>query len=645
MGRQASGVDFSSGAGYRDIAQAAERAGDVLTKIQEQTDGLEYHKQITQFQLGSMQASQRLNQSEIREGSDLVKEYESDFKQRWAQLKIPETMQNKASEDMDSLKLGYMQDAIQETARQTGIKARDNWETIVTTNSNIVAMNPAMQSRAMESIKQAADGLNLDPATRQALLHDGVNAIRSSAADIVSRSNPGAFLSQAKAGKWNDLKNLSQYVERVQAGQKEDIRAEAGKIEDAAKLGLSVPRENIEALAIRASGSGMEKEAKGLREYAEVQDSASVFAVKSMTEQKAELLNMKAAIEKGDLSGVHKYSALSNVFENKIKVLESDPWAYYSAHGIVKEPQPIDLRDQKSVGNSLRERRIDIARIRDLEGGFTMPLLTKTEIGQIKEINERGDARQAAEVITALGSGLDHDERRALSQAIVTQADSPLMAAALNQPRDIAERILNGAKAKGDVSAAKVRESVNAVMGGSILDPEADTSIHDSIYAYYKELSLQEGDTSKEPNPDRIERSIEDVVGKTVSISPKLFAPTSKIFTYRDENGRSVDENDIEDILGGITDDVLKKVNGDSPYASDGEVVPAEEILKNARFVSVGDGIYNAIYPGLGVVHGRDGNPYTFDARKIEKVLKDSIGDYKKDTVKQGVINVIGGGY
>lgn len=630
--QRATPADFGAGVADAMRGMAATQRGNAnfFLEQEQQSQELEWHKTFSDFQLESMKRAEELAVSGAPAGKTLVDVYSEDFDARSGALNIPNTMKERARKELDNMRVQYIGDGVREQARRAGIAARENWESIVNTNANIVALNPGMQDKALTTLATAAGGLRLDPETRKALFNDAKNAIRGSAAESLIRSNPSGFVAEAKAGKWNDVKDLSRYldaadreIERNNAGEKQDIREAAGDVEQAANMGISVPRETIDGLAARADAVGMEREAKALRDYGAIQEDVGKFAVKSVTDQAAELDQLKTKIEGGDISGVDKYQALAKVYDNKARMLQSDPWQYYSAHKIVHEPEPINISDPKAIGQAFTARKADIARVRELEGGtVTLPLLTKNEIGQIKEIAEKGKPEQAAAVFSALGANLDSDEKRSLAQAVATQGGGPLLAAALNQPQDVAVKIMAGATAKGEVPAAKIREKANEFMQGSVLDPEANEAVHDAIYAYYKSLSMQAGDTSKEPDADRVQKAIEDVVGKVVTIDPTFSANDSTVFSYRDDNGEYVDDDRLEDILGSITDEVLMKTNGALPFASDGAPVKAKDILSNARFVSVGDGLYTAVYDGLGVVSGRDGRPYVFDARKLEKAQK-----------------------
>lgn len=631
--QRASAQDFGAGVAnaMRGMAQAQKENANFFLEQEQQRQELEWHKTVSDFQLENMKRAEELSSAGVPKGKTLVDVYNEDFDKRSAALNIPNALKTKAQADLDGMRVQYVGRGIREQSRRAGIAARENWQQIVNNSANIVAIDPSQQDAVLTQLAKAAGSLGtLDPETRKALFNDGRQAVRGSAAESLIRSNPAGFITEAKAGKWNDVKDLSRYldaadreIERNNAGAKQDIREAAGDIEQAANMGLTVPRETIDGLAARADAVGMEREAKALRDYAVIQEDVGKFAVKSLTDQAAELEQVKARVEGGDLAGVDKYQALAKVYENKAKMLQSDPWQYYSAHKIVHEPEPINISDPKAIGQAFAARKADIARVRELEGGnITLPLLTRAEIGQIREIAEKGKPEQAAAVFSALGANLDADEKRSLAQAVATQGGGPLLAAALNQPQDIAVKIMAGARAKGEVTAAKVREKANEFMQGAVLDPEANEAVHDAIYAYYKSLSMQAGDTSKEPDADRVQKAIEDVVGKVVTIDPTFSANDSTVFSYRDDNGEYVDDDRLEDILGGITDDMLLKVNGALPYASDGAPVKAKDILSNARFVSVGDGLYTAVYDGLGVVSGRDGRPYVFDARKLEKAQK-----------------------
>lgn len=403
---------------------------------------------------------------------------------------------------------------------------------------------------------------------------------------------------------------------------------ELSGVEDAARLGLVVDEKKLDGLAARANALGLSKEAIAIQKFSAVQSETTLFARKALTVQVQELAGLKESIESGDTSLTDKYAAFEKVLETKQKMLTTDPWAYYSAHSLIDAPEPLSLESIDKMGDVLAQRRVSQDVVQRLDN-VAMPLLQKSEISQLQQIYEAGDPVATSGVITMLAQNLSPQELTRVAAAIAPEKPALAVAMSTGDPR-VAQRILSGEKAKGEVDATKMRKSINEYIGGTIFNAETNESAHKAISAYYKQLSLEEGDASPEINSDRMKRAVEDIMGKKESISiraPFIHAPgtffkrDSEIFTYKDADGRPVKANRLEDILGGITDDVLRQTNGNVPRTSDGEPVAAQDILRKARFITLGDGVYGATYDGLGIITDDKGKPYRFDARKIEQAL------------------------
>lgn len=430
---------------------------------------------------------------------------------------------------------------------------------------------------------------------------------------------------KGRAGNFTDFVSPEKRVELLEQARREmgtEVRRDAGEIDNAARMGLSVPREKIEAVAARAQDAFLPDLATDLRQFADVQDAAGAFAKQGLPAQEAELRRLKSSAEGGNLADAPFYGAAQKVYETKIRMLKDEPWAYYAAHGVVQEHEPVQFGSPEAVTAQIMERRADADAVGALEGGrFTLPLLTKSEIEQLKQAYETAPPQQAAAMITSVGQNLNGPERQALARAIA--AKSPMAAAALSLEPDKALRLVMGSRAKGEVTEAKVREAANERLKGLVLEPEANETLHDAVYAYYKQLALEKGDVTKEVSDDLLKKAIEEVAGPVVTVDTKLgLGGESKVLSFRGDDGEWADEDRMEDIFGGLTDELLTGVYGALPVASDGNTVGADDIKKRAQFVTAGDGVYVAVYPGLGVVSGKDGRPYEFDARRIEAAQK-----------------------
>lgn len=412
----------------------------------------------------------------------------------------------------------------------------------------------------------------------------------------------------------------NQAKSQIDARNKTVIREEINDVEQAARLGLVVPTEKIKSLASRAGGAGMPEVANNLYRYAAVQDQTNVFATKSINQQKQELAQVRIGVEKGNIKDVDKYAAFSNVLENKVKLLKDDPYSYYEAHGIVNTPQPLNISDANSIAQNLQSRRIEAEKVRKIEGNdFALPLFTKDEIGQLKSIYVNKSPADTAKVIANIGNQLTQPEKIALSRQLATDDDkNTILATAMALPTKQASDLLIGNSIKGEVKPSRVRESLAARMKGFIFNPETNENIQKSVFATYKKLAFDAGNIDAEVDEEILDKSIQQVVGKPVEISIK--GNTSKVFTYLGDDGKFVDDDDLEDTFRSINNDVLTKLNGSLPLLVSGDYVDAKDILKDTRMVSQGNGIYAPYYDGLGYLVKPDGKIYTIDARKVKQI-------------------------
>lgn len=430
-------------------------------------------------------------------------------------------------------------------------------------------------------------------------------------------------------------------IERSQAKVKMEVKEDAAAIEKAAGLGLKTPDDVITSLADRADALEIEGLGDSLRSFGAVQDTASEFAVKSVADQRVQLEDVGKSVESGDLSRVDEYAALQNVLNTKTEMINGGQgWEYYSSHDIVASPEPFDMSDPVATAQAIQARRTDVERVLELEG-FAMPILTKQEVDTLKQTYNEGGTSGVAEMLTNIGDNMNFNEKRSLAN-MMSKTDASMLAAALNQPTDIAEGILRGSRSKGEVTTDKVRQKSNELLGGYIFDPDASESVHSAVYAYYKDLSLKAGDASKEVDTKRLQKAVDDVIGKPAEIS--VGGKGSKVFLYRNEDGNFEKASSVEQTLKSMDLQVLRAAsNGAVPMTSDGTVLDNKDIVGKAQFITYGDGQLIAEYPGLGVIVSDKGGPFIFDLRKMKQAYatlgkkRDTTADYN-DLVSQGYV-------
>lgn len=446
---------------------------------------------------------------------------------------------------------------------------------------------------------------------------------------------------------------LLQYQNRAKSAVQVNIADDIDDVNTAAKLGVKVEEGKLEDLIRRTSSVGMKKEAQALREFAALQPEVTRFAAASLVQQRDELNTLKTSVEGGNLAEVKKYEAFSKVMQTKQEMINSgDALGFYAAHDIVREPQALDFQNQASMTAELDQRRVSAQQIKDLDG-FQASLFTKQEIQMLKSIYESSDAKQTSALLASLGNALKPAEVTAIARAVAPTSSTLAVAMATSNPAT-AEKIFAGTKLKGDVKEADVRAGVNDLIGGVIVDPGKAEPMQESIYALYKQLSFMAGDTSDVLDESRLEKAVGEIMGPMADIDTKWgWGGTSKVLSYRDETtGEWKDEDALNDILSGITDEQLKEANGSLPVAPVGGVdaprqrgmaggfaagkglkldeekarktgvYTAKMILNNSRFVSYGDGVYAAVIDGLGYLADEKGEVYQFDARKLEAIQR-----------------------
>jgi hypothetical protein len=454
---------------------------------------------------------------------------------------------------------------------------------------------------------------------------------------------------------------INQYKERAKSAVRVTVMGDMQDIETAAKLGIQVEPSKIDDLIRRSTAVGLHKEAESLQDFKVLQPKTTAFAKESFVAQRTSLQTMKKEIEGGNLSRAKEYSALSTILQNKQEMVQKgDALAYYSAHNIVREPQPIDFGNPENLRHEIDQRRVSAQQIKQLDG-LQVSLLGTSEIQSLKQIYESSEPKQMTQVLAGIGQSMTGSEITALSRAVAPTSSTLAVAIAAGNPA-VSEKIMYGAKLKGDVKQGDIRDEVNSRLAGVLVDPSKADPIHDSIYAYYKQLSFMAGDTDAAVNIDRLEKAVTDIMGPIVSIDTKTgWGGEAKVLSYKDETTGSWKEEDaINDILFGITDEQLKAVNGGLPVAPAGGVgvsmvepsmrgltgkaatnyakalaagnpelasrragvYNASMIRDNARFVSYGDGVYAAIIDGLGYLADDKGEVYKFDARALEKAQR-----------------------
>lgn len=412
---------------------------------------------------------------------------------------------------------------------------------------------------------------------------------------------------------------LMQFKNRAKAAVQVEIHDEIQDIETAAKMGVEIEAGKLESVIKKTSAVGMKKEAQELREFAALQPEIKRFSSESLVDQRKEIIALKAQVEAGNLGEAKKYAALSTVLENKQKMIEGgEALAYYAAHKVIQEPQPIDFSSAEGMKGEIDKRRRAAQQIKDLDG-LQVSLFTGSEIKMLKDIYDNSDAKQMTQLLTSMGESMNGAEISALSRAVAPKSSTLAVAIAANDPI-VAERIMQGAKLESDVKQADIRPLVTELLSSAITDPGKFESIQDAVYANYKMLSFMAGDKAMTVNSDRLNKALQDIVGPVAEIDTRTgFGGAAKVLTYKD-GGQWKDEDDLNDILNSLTDENLKQFG--APVGTLGRKYRAKDIYASGRFVSDGDGVYAVLDAFGDVVKNEDGTTFRVDARKLDKLRK-----------------------
>lgn len=495
-------------------------------------------------------------------------------------------------------------------------KYDENLNATIDNAGNIVAGDPRQFPQQLKNIETLIETSRLNGADKAQKLNNSRRQLARVYLSRLSETNPSRARSEANSEAMNALIDpqfktslLGKLDTEMKARATLALGEDIASIEQARKLGVTVDRSFIEDTAKRARASGKERQAVALEKYAGLQEWAIDYSQKSLAEQRQEARELRLQADLGDLHKLDQLEVAESSYKEKVQALAKDPWAYYASKGIIDE-QPASIvgaapDDAKLI---LADRRLAQEKINELEGGAVrLPLLTPQEVAQLSQMKEESDPRQMAAIMTSLGAGMTGQERRATVAAVAKK--EPMLAVAMSVEPDKAAKLLSGNIAEGMVSSDKVREKAAEKLKGVTIDPTINESLHDSIYAYYKQTALEKGETSKEAKQELIDDAISQVIGKVDNINvgrPSRIIVPDDLTTY-----------EIEDRLNSLNKDDLMQQQGQLPMTGDGFRATPEDILRFGRFLSAGDGVVAVRLP-TGTLYRDDGQLYTIDLRQLE---------------------------
>lgn len=278
--------DFADTSGLQNMQNVLGETAQLLQKVQVQKDTLDYTKRASELQLQLMKDAEQINNSELPEGQTLSSLYEKNFKDRTNGFTIPSSIRNQVELDLERMKSSFSESGVREEARQAGVRARSDWEQSLINAQNIVSLNPNMAGAMQEQLQVASASLNIADAERDALFVDGQQRIAGAQAGAIAKSNPSAFISQAKAGKWNHVPNLDNYVSQAENKIKQVENESATSIEAETKNIINGLPSNpeVDAQIQKYSQSGSEKISAAYQTYQTVKTDVTAYKQMSPSE-------------------------------------------------------------------------------------------------------------------------------------------------------------------------------------------------------------------------------------------------------------------------------------------------------------------------------------------------------------------------
>lgn len=357
------------------------------------------------------------------------------------------------------------------------------------------------------------------------------------------------------------------------------VRDEMKRFDEATKFTTLIPQDQISDLAARALDLNMPEEHKKIVEFGEVQKLVSDFVPMPMAEQQAAISADLEAVRGGDLARVPALEAKKTFYDNKLKMLKSDPWSFLQANGMMTQTGKSLLDGDPDV---VFARRMDIDRAAPAVGGMEIALITDTEAAQLKEQYDSG--KDVGGTLVKMAAMMNGNERRATARKIFEK--DKVLAAAMSVDPSTASKILSGNRGKGFVTEAKFQSTISEKLKGVVMTSEANDDIMAATYAYYKQRAIEKQDVNTEPTEALVDEAISKVVGNVEPVS--IFGNASRIILPANTSSYQ-----FQDKVSRITPADLQAMGG----ARNGfnEPMTPQALLEGNRLVSAGAGRYNMV--------------------------------------------------
>lgn len=317
-----------------------------------------------------------------------------------------------------------------------------------------------------------------------------------------------------------------------------------------------------------------------------------------------------------------KRKAAEKALANKFK----KPWEYVSD---MKEDIPIlDVTRVAASPDTFNDFEKRYASVVELEGKHRMdlPLLRDDEANQFLSDFEKGSPDQQDQLMNRLSKSMSDDVMDRFADQIFKKQPEKAVAFSLyeDDPRT-SRQILEGQnmiKQKTYIPPAKdiklkIAESIEGSFPSGMKAQETMAGTSQAILALYARKAQEKGVAQDLIDDDILEEARNQIIGPSVVINDK------QILTFRNKEGRFVDEDDFEDVLKNLTNKRIKKSGQSEMFQKDGSKVEFSEVVDDIQLVPSGNGIYQVLYPaggGMEFFYDDNGQVYNINLKAIHEM-------------------------
>lgn len=350
--------------------------------------------------------------------------------------------------------------------------------------------------------------------------------------------------------------------------------------------------DQIEQIAVNSGDQGSVEKAKALRFV-----NSNVQNYRSMNEMQmeGEITALSKVVKTNDTPYNRSMLEIAQkVKKSMVDGIKNEGIGYYSRLGNITPIGPLNFQDPSSLSAELAQREKSAVAVQGMNGK-PISIITPTELQGLSEVLKTGNPMMVAAILEPF-SKLGDDTQAYIGEAA---KDDPILGAVLGQDDEtVSAQIIRGSRIEPFYTPAKMKSQIYQSLATMNLDPNAIEQLIPAIEAYYKAdaYDAKEVQTDKDIDTDRVQKSIDNVLGPSVDLGRGWFdGAESKVFSMRDpDTGEFVSENDMYDMFNSIGDREIKKLFPRGLEDADGKEITAGN-LDDFNFVSAGSGSYYII--------------------------------------------------